>query len=255
MSLKLLRQVPKAYSITAGTAVRYRQPFTTPFRVASTPNYRPFTMSPANGAQDPHVIENENVEEWKKRAPYRIHESNEHFEARYEASCHCGKVQYELSREEPLDSKLCHCTTCQTQHAAPFQWAAIFHKDDINFRDGHHHLEWYDPSTKSVEHKLPCKVRCKYCHSPIMDEGRNMVLLFPSLIKFKSDQEKANFKPRLHMFYNERVMDIPDGLPKWTGLNEGEGSDLIEDSPPDMIRDLERKRVQEQKDRSSFETG
>lgn len=41
-------------------------------------------------------------------------------------------------------------------------------------------------------------------------------------------------------------MDIPDGLPKWTGLNEGEGSELIEDSPPDMIRDLERKRVKEQ---------
>lgn len=146
--------------------------------------------------EDPHVIDNENVEEWKKRAPYRIHESNDGFDARYEASCHCGKVQYELAREEPLDSKLCHCTTCQTQHAAPFQWAAIFKKEDINFRDGHHHLEWYDPSTKSVEHKLPCKVRCKYCHSPIMDEGRNMILLFPSLIKFKSEQDKLNFKPR-----------------------------------------------------------
>ena len=56
------------------------------------------------------------VEQWKQRAPYRIHESNEHFNARYDANCHCGKVKYQLSREEPLDSKLCHCTTCQTQH-------------------------------------------------------------------------------------------------------------------------------------------
>ncbi|EME43471.1 hypothetical protein DOTSEDRAFT_174315 [Dothistroma septosporum NZE10] len=195
------------------------------------------------------------IEEWKKRAPYRIHEPNEHFKHRYEASCHCGKVEYELSREEPLDSKLCHCTTCQTQHAAPFQWAAIFKKDDINFKNGHHNLEWYDPSTKSVEHKLPCKVRCSYCHSPIMDEGRNMILLFPTLIHFKSDKDKENFKPRMHMFYGQRVIDIPDGLPKWTGLNQGEGSELIEDSPPDMIRDLERRRVEEQKNRSSFEKG
>ncbi|CAK4017065.1 glutathione-dependent formaldehyde-activating, GFA [Lecanosticta acicola] len=211
-------------------------------------------MSGVNGTEDPHVIDEENVEEWKKRAPYCIHESNDGFKARYEASCHCGKVQYELSREEPLDSKLCHCTTCQTQHAAPFQWAAIFKKDDISFRNGHHNLEWYDPTTKSIEHKLPCKVRCGYCHSPIMDEGRNMVLLFPSLIHFKTEQDKHNFKPRLHMFYNERVMDIPDGLPKWTKLNDGEGSELIEDSPPDMIRELERKRTEEQKKRSSFET-
>jgi hypothetical protein len=86
--------------------------------------------------------------------------------------------------------------------AAPFQWAAIFHKDDINFKHGHHNLEWYDPTTKSTEHQLPCKVRCSFCHSPIMDEGRNMILLFPSLIKFKSDQDKKNFAPRYVNFEN-----------------------------------------------------
>jgi hypothetical protein len=80
--------------------------------------------------------------------------------------------------------------------AAPFQWAAIFHKEDINFTSGHHHLEWSDPTEKTAEHKLPCKVRCSFCHSPIMDEGRNMILLFPSLIKFKSKKERENFKPR-----------------------------------------------------------
>jgi hypothetical protein len=42
------------------------------------------------------------------------------------------------------------------------------------------------------------------------------------------------------MFYPQRVMDIPDGLPKWTGINET--SDLIEDSPPEMVKELERKR-------------
>ncbi|KAF2841262.1 hypothetical protein M501DRAFT_929855 [Patellaria atrata CBS 101060] len=190
----------------------------------------------------------EGPNEWKKRAPYRIHEHD--FKALYEASCHCGKVKYQLSRQEPLDSKLCHCTTCQTQHAAPFQWAAIFHKEDINFTNGHHNLEWYDPTSKSVEHKLPCKVRCAYCHSPIMDEGRNMILLFPSLIKLDA-KGKHFFKPRHHMFYGQRVMDIPDGLPKWTGLTEE--SDLIEDSPPELVRELERKREAERQ--KKFEKG
>lgn len=58
------------------------------------------------------------VQDWQKKAPYKIHESNDGFKARYEASCHCGKVKYQLSREAPLDSKLCHCTTCQTQHGS-----------------------------------------------------------------------------------------------------------------------------------------
>jgi hypothetical protein len=202
-------------------------------------------------------------EEWKERAPYSIHNDNEKFGALYEASCHCGKVSYQLNRKEPLDSKLCHCTTCQTQHAAPFQWAAIFHKEDINFTNGHQNLEWYDPSTKSIEHKLPCKVRCSFCHSPIMDEGRSMILLFPSLIHFPDNESKLNFKPRYicvlasflqffgsclinflrcHMFYGQRVMDIPDGLPKWTGLDKADDSELIEDSPPELVREYERKR-------------
>ncbi|KAI9834544.1 MAG: hypothetical protein M1819_002920 [Sarea resinae] len=168
-------------------------------------------------------------DDWKMRPPYSIHTSSDEFPVRYEASCHCGGVKYQLSREKPLDSKLCHCTTCQTQHAAPFQWAAIFHKSDINFTHGHHSLEWYDPSEKTTRHKLPCKVRCSYCHSPIMDEGRNMILLFPSLIHFKSRDDRMKFDPKCHMFYSQRVMDIPDGKPKWSGLNgESERLDDVE---------------------------
>jgi hypothetical protein len=56
------------------------------------------------------------ISEWKQRPPYSVHDKNENFDVKYEANCHCGKVKYQLSRQEPLDSKLCHCTTCQTQH-------------------------------------------------------------------------------------------------------------------------------------------
>jgi hypothetical protein len=38
-------------------------------------------------------------------------------------------------------------------------------------------------------------------------------------------------------------MDIPDGLPKWTGINNE--SELIEDSPPEKVREVERKREEE----------
>ena len=78
---------------------------------------------------------------------------------------------------------------------APFQWSAIFHKDDINFTHGHHDLGWYESSEKTCVHKLPCKVSCAYCRTPIMDEGRNMILLFPTLIDFENDEDKKNFEP------------------------------------------------------------
>lgn len=72
------------------------------------------------GEQHPHdhqISEStEGIHDWKKRPPYRIHDDNDKFPVKYEASCHCGRVEYQLSRETPLDCKLCHCTTCQVQH-------------------------------------------------------------------------------------------------------------------------------------------
>ncbi|KAI9846340.1 MAG: hypothetical protein M1837_004193 [Sclerophora amabilis] len=180
------------------------------------------------------------MDSWKTRPPYSIHNAEEGFKTRYQGSCHCGKVTYQLSREKPLAAKYCHCTTCQTLHGAPFQWAAIFHKEDINFSNGHHDLSWYESSEKTTEHKLPCKVSCSYCRAPIMDEGRNMILLFPALIKFQSKEEIKNFEPTCHMFYPQRVIDIADGKPKWTGLNDA--SDLVEDSPPE----LKKRKLDEQ---------
>ncbi len=56
------------------------------------------------------------LDEWKHRAPYKIHENDANFKVRYEGGCHCGRVRYQLSREKPLDAKYCHCTTCQKLH-------------------------------------------------------------------------------------------------------------------------------------------
>lgn len=87
----------------------------TAYSSSSRSSFRPF--SSFNMDQDmAREKTTSGINEWKQRPPYRVHESNEHFDAKYEGNCHCGKVKFQLSREEPLDSKLCHCTTCQTQH-------------------------------------------------------------------------------------------------------------------------------------------
>ncbi|KAL8650563.1 MAG: hypothetical protein Q9226_005096 [Calogaya cf. arnoldii] len=81
-----------------------------------------------------------------------------------------------------------------------------------------------------------------------MDEGRNMILLFPTLIDFKNAEDRKNFEPSCHMFYTRRVLDINDGKPKWTGINES--SDLIADTPQDAINELKRKRQDEEQEKS-----
>jgi len=70
-----------------------------------------------------------------------------------------------------------------------------------------------------------------------------MILLFPSLIKFENEEDQKKFAPKCHMFYNQRVIDIPDGLPKWDGIN-GQ-SNLVADSPADLVKEEERKKFEE----------
>ncbi|KAF2669815.1 hypothetical protein BT63DRAFT_371929 [Microthyrium microscopicum] len=190
-----------------------------------------------------HATRSKDDDAWKHQPPYKFQKD---FQVEYEANCQCKKIKYQLSRKEPLNSKLCHCSDCQRQHGAPFQWAAIFHKEDINFLNGAEGLEWFHAPNASLEHTLPCKVHCHHCKSPIMDEGKSMILLFPGLIHFKSKKDMDYFNPKCHIFYGQRVIDIPDGLPKWDGLDEK--SKLIEDSPEDIVKEYEQKRKSEEND-------
>jgi hypothetical protein len=57
-------------------------------------------------------------------------------------------------------------------------------------------LKFYSSGRRVTEHALPCKVSCAYCGSLIMDEGRNMTLVFPGLIELKSEVERGRFAAR-----------------------------------------------------------
>ena len=139
------------------------------------------------------------------------------FVARYKATCHCGAVAYEVCAD-PVDAKVCHCRGCQTLHGAPMQWAAIFHKKDVRFTAGVDQLRFFDSARNRYERSLPCKVSCGLCGTPIADEGRNMWLAFPTLFDFGAPPRVPDaFKPTCHIFYGMRVMDVSDGLPKWSG--------------------------------------
>lgn len=145
---------------------------------------------------------------------------DETFVAKYQARCHCGRVRYEV-RADPVDAKLCHCRDCQRLHGAPMQWAAIFRKRDVRFAAGVELLQFYNSALGRHERLPPCKVRCSACGTPIADEGRNMWLAFPTLFELGTPPTVPDtFRPSCHIFYDLRVVDVDDGLPKWSGHKE-----------------------------------
>lgn len=60
-----------------------------------------------------------------------------------------------------------------------------------------------------------------------------MILLFPTLIDFKNAAERKKFAPQCHMFYPQRVVDIPDGKTKWTGIDQK--SDVMENADKERL--------------------
>ena len=70
-----------------------------------------------------------------------------------------------------------------------------------------------------------------------MDEGRNMILLFPTLIKgIESSKAQEDFKPQHHIFYPRRVVDFHhDGVQKWAGL-DGKSEKLDDEGKPFRVK-------------------
>ncbi|KAI0009607.1 Mss4-like protein [Xylariaceae sp. FL0662B] len=196
-----------------------------PYHHTTTPPPRTRGTTAATMAS---AADNEEDEKWKSKPPYRVTPADEQSDKRWMARCHCGRIRYWLSREKPLAAKFCHCVGCQALHGAPFQWAAIFEKADVHFERGAAGLAFYHAGAREARHRLPCKVSCAHCRAPIMDEGRRVALLFPGLIDFRGAAERRLFEPQCHIFYGQRVVDIPDGKPKWSGL-DGQ-SELMEEA-------------------------
>jgi hypothetical protein len=156
--------------------------------------------------------------DWKDAPPYV---SGAAFQATYRAECFCGAVAFEVCAD-PVDSKICHCVQCQTLHGAPFQWAVIFHKSDVRFVRGIDDLHSYHAETRSSGHRLPCKLSCVRCRSPIADEGRRMFMAFGPLFDFGfPPRVPPAFVPTCHIFYGARVIDVEDGRPKFLGHKGG----------------------------------
>jgi len=146
--------------------------------------------------------------------------------SKYSASCYCGAVQYEVL-SDPETAKLCHCRGCQKLHGAPYEWVCIFHKHNVRFVSDTDNLYFYNGDmnqgwdssqhAQAKERVLPVKVSCQTCRSPIADEGRHMWLAYGTLFNFREQQIPESFRHQCHLFYSQRVMDLHDDKPKWSG--------------------------------------
>ncbi len=126
--------------------------------------------------------------------------------------CSCGVAQYNV-HGEPMLRGFCHCTICQEFNQASYADMTIFRaKDVIMPKEGTVEFATYR-SPPAVQ-----RGKCKTCGNPAVEFVRIPSLPKIIIVPSKNILDKAFIpEPSLHMFYNSRVADVDDNLPKYSG--------------------------------------
>ena len=130
-----------------------------------------------------------------------------------EISCKCGESTFQMHREPRL-RMYCHCTICQRFNAAPRADIAIFRREEIELNDAQ--------TVDFQRYKSPPAVdrgRCRACEQPFVEY---LKLPFAPAIAFVPvpvlEPYIALPDSALHLFYDKRVEDADDDLPRYSGF-------------------------------------
>ena len=127
-----------------------------------------------------------------------------------EGSCSCCSNTYTI-KQTPIARFICHCTICQEYTGQAYNDVTVLLKADVS--------ELNLMRTKFRRWKLPPNISrglCKRCNKPSIEMamGSNLVLVptsnYPDIAALP--------EPTMHLFYNRRVEDINDDLPKYKGF-------------------------------------
>ncbi len=130
----------------------------------------------------------------------------------YSGRCFCSAVEFEISGE-PFAMGFCHCDSCRHWSGAPVTAFSLWKFGAVKFTKGEAQVGAFSKTPRAT------RKWCKQCGGHILTESEKngFVDVYPALI---SD---FDFRPAMHVHYQEAVLGIKDGLPKWKDLPERGG--------------------------------
>ena len=139
---------------------------------------------------------------------------------RVKGSCFCGEIQFSVMGK-PIEMGYCHCNSCRHWSAAPVNAFTLWKSDVLEITQGHNNIGSYNKSAGSS------RKWCKTCGGHVYTEhpDHDIVDIYAAVIP-----EQA-FEPLSHVFYQEAIISIKDGLPKFKDLpieDGGSGETLPE---------------------------
>lgn len=135
-------------------------------------------------------------------------------------TCFCGEVRFEVSGQ-PVAMGYCHCASCRHWSAAPVNAFTLWAPHALRVTHG--------SSSIGTFHKTPISHRkwCQKCGGHLFSEHPTLGLvdIYAAMLP------GLRFDPGVHVHYQESVLPIRDGKPKFKdmpGEMGGSGATLPE---------------------------
>ncbi len=125
----------------------------------------------------------------------------------HEGRCFCGQVQFQVNGD-PVAMGYCHCDSCRHWSAGPLNAFTLWIPDALRITRGAESIGSY--------HKTPNSYRkwCTHCGGHLFTEhpGLGLTDVYAALLP------TLQFRPAVHVHYQEAVLRIHDGQPKMRDL-------------------------------------
>ena len=138
----------------------------------------------------------------------------------FDGKCFCGAIELKVSGE-PAAMGNCHCESCRSGSAGPVNAFSLWPPDSVEISKGEEHLDAYNKTENSRRRW------CKICGGHVLTEhpGMGLTDVYASVIP------GLPFEPAVHVFYEETVLRIHDGVVKQKDVPAemgGSGEELSE---------------------------
>lgn len=121
----------------------------------------------------------------------------------HKGSCFCGAVELEASGD-PAAMGYCHCSSCRHWSAGPVNSFTLWDPGQVKITKGEEFVAQFN-KTENSDRKF-----CTKCGGHLMTghPGLKLVDVFAPVLP------SVDFKPGIHVNYQETVLPMKDGLPK-----------------------------------------
>ena len=133
----------------------------------------------------------------------------------------CGSVKVEVNGEA-LAMLVCHCKVCRSWSASPLNGATLFKPEQVKITHGESFVNVFSLS-KGHDRKW-----CKKCGGHLLTDHR---YTYGVIDVYASILDNFLFKPTAHLNYENKILAIKDGLPKFKDFPEnfGGSGELLEE--------------------------